>query len=313
MSSAHLVDPETRFILETFPSITLANETLAQTRQINLGSALADDSLPVDVRELKVPGPAGAPDVRILAYRPRGAAEVLPAFLDIHGGGFVLGSPEMTDAANRSLAAELGCALYAVAYRLAPETPYPGPVEDCYAALRWMFDNAKAEGLDPTRIGISGGSGGGGLAAATALLARDRGEVKLAFQHLLCPMLDDRTATRDISPVFGEYIWTREHNIFGWRSMIGGEPGGPDVPAYCSPARAEDLAGLPPTFINVGSLDLFLEEDMEYARRLAAAGVPVELHVYPGGVHGFEMAAESRLAKAAMRDSVNALRRSLFG
>jgi acetyl esterase/lipase len=199
-----------------------------------------------------------------------------------------------------------------VDYRLAPETPHPGPVEDCYAALRWLYSHTGELGVDPTRIAIGGASAGGGLAAGLTLLTRDRGEVPLAFQFLIFPMLDDRTVTAtEPHPYTGEFIWTPEANRFGWTSLLGKEPGGPDVSPYAAAARAESLEGLPPTFINVGALDLFLEEDMEYARRLMRAGVPTELHVYPGAFHGFHMTANAKVSLAAVRDQLDALKRAL--
>jgi acetyl esterase/lipase len=201
-----------------------------------------------------------------------------------------------------------------VDYRLAPETPHPGPVEDCYAALKWLLANAESLGVDRNRLAIGGESAGGGLSAALALLARDRGEVPLTFQMLSAPVLDDRTCLRrDPHPYAGEFIWTHETNYLGWKALLGCEPGSQSVSPYASAARAENLAGLPPAFISVGALDLLLEEDLEYARRLARAGVPVELHVYPGGLHGFELVADSHLAKEVLRTSLTALKRALHG
>jgi acetyl esterase/lipase len=200
-----------------------------------------------------------------------------------------------------------------VDYRLAPETPHPGPVEDCYAALKWLYTHADELGVDPKRIAIGGASAGGGLAAALGLLTRDRGEVPLVFQLLIYPMLDDRTVTTtDPHPYTGEFIWTAEANRFGWRSLLGQEPGGPDVSPYAAAARAESLAGLPSTFISVGALDLFLEEDIEYARRLIRAGVPTELHVYPGAYHGFNLTADAQVSQVAARDQLAALKRALI-
>lgn len=237
----------------------------------------------------------------------------LPALLWIHGGGYVIGSADGEDAGVKSMVSAVGCAAVSVDYRLAPETPHPGPVEDCYAALKWMYTHASELGVDATRIAIGGASAGGGLAAALGLLARDRGEVPLVFQLLIYPMLDDRTVIlADPHPYTGEFIWTAEANRFGWRSLLGQEPGGPDVSPYAAAARAESLAGLPPTFINVGSLDLFLEEDLEYARRLMRAGVPTELHVYPGAYHGFNMVADAQVTQAAARDELSALKRAFF-
>jgi len=260
-----------------------------------------------------IPGPAGAPELKVLIYRPKQAKGALPCIFHIHGGGFVGGTAESMEGLHRHAVTELGCVLVTVNYRLAPETAFPGNVEDCYAALGWVFANSKALKIDPARIGVMGESAGGGLAAALALLARDRGEYNLAFQHLIYPMLDDRTCAVDAHhPFAGEYIWHPHNNAFGWTSLLGGvEPGSDGVSPYAAPARAESLAGLPRTFISTGSLDLFLEEDLEYARRLLRAGVPVEFHIYPGGFHAFDIAPDATISKAARRDSLEALRRAL--
>lgn len=197
----------------------------------------------------------------------------------------------MMGAANLQLARDNGVVVVAVQHRLAPETPFPGPVEDCYAALAWLFGEAKALGVDPSRIAVYGQSAGAGLAAATALLARDRGEHRLAAQFLLYPMVDPRTGTADAltdNPTVREFLWTRSVNRFGWDAMRGTGEVRPGRLGYFAPALAEDLANLSPTFAAVGSLDLFLEEDVDYALRLSRAGVLVEAHVYPGGVHGFD-------------------------
>lgn len=212
----------------------------------------------------------------------------------------------------KNLVTQLGCAIVSVDYRLAPETPHPGPVEDCYAALKWLYTNAADLGVDVGRLAIGGASAGGGLAAGLGLLTRDRAEVPLAFQLLIYPMLDDRTAvTTDPHPYTGEFIWTAEANHFGWSSLLGQEPGSEGVSPYAAAARAESLAGLPPTYICVGALDLFMEEDIEYARRLVRAGVPTELHLYPGAYHGFNMMPGAQMSLAYERDYLNALRRAL--
>jgi acetyl esterase/lipase len=218
--------------------------------------------------------------------------------LHIHGGGFVSGIAEASGPSNVRTATEVGCVVVSVEYRLAPETVAPGAVEDCYAALRWLYAEADGLGVDRSRIAVGGESAGGGLAAALALLARDRGEYPLCFQMLIYPMIDDRTATpAPGNPNTGEFIWTRSSNRFGWQSLLGEEPGGEGISAHASPARANDLAGLPPTYISVGALDLFLDENIEYARRLLNAGVPTELHVFPGGYHGYELAPEARISR----------------
>jgi acetyl esterase/lipase len=317
MPTDHLIDPELKPALELIPKMDLSLEMVAPTRASfaqMLAAAPPPPEFPVTVEPVTFPGPAGAPPVRALLYRPRGATKALPAILHIHGGGYVFGSPELNDVGNRQLTAELGCVICSVDYRLAPETPHPGPLEDCYAALSWLHDQAKRLAIDPARIAVMGESAGGGLAAALALLARDRGGPAVIHQHLIYPMIDDRTCVHpDPHPFVGEFVWTHQNNVFGWTSLLGRAPGSVGISPYAAAARATDLSRLPPAFLSVGTLDLFLEEDLEYGRRLAREGVPVELHVYPGAFHGFGMAAQARTSVAAARDSREALRRALFG
>jgi triacylglycerol lipase len=288
-----LVAPELLPGLDVFPGLALDAELLAFMRSGEADSPMQPRPLTpaqqaVACEERLVPGPAGAPDVRVLIYRPGAAAGLRPAHLHIHGGGYVMGEPEFNDSENRTRVLELGCVVVAPAYRLAPETPFPGALQDCYAALKWLHAEADELGVDRARISIGGQSAGGGHAAALALYARDRGEVPIRFQLLDSPMIDDRTgASSEPHAYCGEFGWTPANNRFGWRALLGCEPGGPDTPAGASAARVQDLSGLPPTFIGVGALDLFLEENVEYARRLIRAGVPVELHVIPGAFHGF--------------------------
>jgi acetyl esterase/lipase len=266
----------------------------------------------LSVYEARAPGRDGAPHVRLVVTAPRAAGRDRPGILHVHGGGFVMGSAEMTAETDAAYARQLGAAVVSVDYRLAPETPHPGPVEDCYAGLAWLNAEAAALGVDAGRIVVTGESAGGGLAAALVLLARERGEIGVAFQHLVFPMLDDRTVTHaDPSPFLGQFVWTRESNRFGWASLLGGEPGGADVSPFAAPARASDLAGLPPTFMICGALDLFLEEDLDYARRLIRAGVPTELHVYPGAPHGFMFVPDAEVSRTFARDSMAALARAV--
>ena len=316
MDTRHLVDPELTPVLDQFPSLHFTPETLPQVRamlaeQFAQMRALLPAYPDIEVSERRIPGPAGAPDVRVMVYRPKEAPRPLPALLWVHGGGYVLGSADQDDAQAKRIVDAVGCVVVSVDYRLAPETPHPGPVEDCYAALGWLHAHAAELGVDPGRLAVGGASAGGGLAAGLALLARDRAEVPLAFQLLIYPMLDDRTVTTEPHPYAGEFIWTGDANRFGWTSYLGHEPGGPDVSPYAAAARAERLAGLPPTYLCVGALDLFLEEDLEYARRLMREGVPTELHVYPGAYHGFNLAADAQVSRAYTRDYLAALRRAL--
>ncbi|MEN3974675.1 alpha/beta hydrolase [Emcibacter sp. SYSU 3D8] len=313
MSTRHLVDPELLPMLDMFPPSSFSLETLPVIRagMMEMLKAAPVPEVPVDVAERRVPGPDGAPDIRLLIYTPQGDAAPRPAFLHIHGGGYVVGTPEMSDARNRLLAADIGCVVVSVDYRLAPETPHPGPVEDCYAALKWLHGNAGSLGVDRARIAIGGESAGGGLAASLALLVRDRAELAVAFQLLIYPMLDDRTTLADPHPFTGEFVWTPPSNLFGWEALLGQKPGGEGVSPYAAAARAESLAGLPPAFVSVGALDLFLDEDLDYARRLARDGVPVEMHLYRGAFHGFNMMAQASVSRTFERDYREALRRAL--
>ena len=262
----------------------LGPETLAQLRD----RPIRDPGTPsgaVEHADHLAPGGPGDPDVPVRLHRERGITEPRPALISIHGGGYVIGSHLADDGRFERWSPRLRCVGISVGYRLAPETPYPGPLEDCYAALRWAYQNADALGIDPAVIGIIGGSAGGGLAAGLALLARDRAQIPVAFQVLSYPMLDDR-ATR--SGRAGAPLWGLSANQFGWRSYLSGLGDGDDRPGYAVPARAADLAGLPPAFVTVGNLDGLLDEDTDYARRLIAAGVPTDLHVFADGPHAFD-------------------------
>ena len=311
--SIHLVDPALLPLLEMLPKFELSRDVLPIVRANPMMIPDNGEGVgKVDITRKSISGPDDAPDVPILVYRPVHPVGSMGCIVHVHGGGYVLGSAEALEPIHRAMAADLNCCIVSVNYRLAPETPFPGAVEDCYAALRWTFDNADRLGVERSRIGVMGESAGGGLAAALALLARDRGEYPLAFQHLIYPMLDDRTCVReDAHPYTGEFLWTPDKNVFGWTSLLGVPPGSDGVSHYASPARADDLSRLPRTFISVGTLDLFLEEDLEYARRLMRAGVLVELHVYPGAFHAFDIAPDAPIAITARMDSRNALRRVL--
>lgn len=235
------------------------------------------------------------PHVVVRVHRPKEVDGPLPCVYSIHGGGYVLGSYDMDDAKFDRYCVQFPCVGVSVEYRLAPETPYPGPLDDCYAGLRWTHEHAAELSIVPDRIGIAGVSAGGGLAAALALLARDRAEVPVAFQLLECPMIDDRQTTSS-SRLDGLPIWSREANEFGWRSYLGALYGG-DVPPYAAPSRAAVLAGLPPALVIVGGADGFRDEDIDYALRLNQAGVPTELHVLPGAPHGVQMFTDSAVAR----------------
>ncbi|MSP03965.1 MAG: alpha/beta hydrolase [Acetobacteraceae bacterium] len=317
MSTLELVDPELRDALAQWPQVPLTAATLARRRvdALALLSSVPKPDLPdIVTDEIHVESAFGAKPIRVLTYRPVRSDKPFPVIVHIHGGGFVMGAPEMKDIENRLFASNLNCAIYSVDHRLAPEAPHPAPVEDIYSVFVWLHAHAGRLGLDPTRIGIKGESGGGGFAAGAALYARDRQGPKFAFQHLIYPMIDDRSAVRkDLHPYVGEFVWTQENNYFGWHSLLSAEPGSAGVSPYAAAARAADLAGLPPTYISVGGLDLFLEENLAYADRLSRAAVPVELHMYPRAYHGFYRATNARVTRQAEHDTREALRRFLHG
>jgi acetyl esterase/lipase len=265
------------------------------------------------VSERLVPGPAGAPEVSLLICRPTAVEAPTACLYFIHGGGMIMGDTRGGGFLGAlAHAEELGAAVVSVEYRLAPETPHPGPVEDCYAGLLWTAEHADELGVDPTRVILGGVSAGGGLAAAVALLARDRGGPALLAQMLLCPMLDDRNETPSSYQMAGLGIWDRGANEVGWTALLGAARGGPDVSPYAAPARATDLSGLPPAFIDVGSAETFRDEDVAYATRIWQAGGQAELHVWPGGFHGFTgMVPDAALSKAATAAQRAWLRRIL--
>ena len=226
----------------------------------------------------------------------------------------IIGTAAMSAATFSPLAPALDIVVVSVDYRLAPETPFPGPQEDCYAGLAWLFANAETLGVDPARIAVMGESAGGGLAAALAQMVRDRGDYTLCGQILIYPMIDHRTggdACPYRNPASGEFVWTRGSNRFGWESLRGNYALDDDRIGWFSPTRAADLAGLAPTYIAVGMLDLFVDEDMDYARRLNVVGVPCEFHAYPGAFHAFDMMATARVAQNAARNLRAAMARLL--
>jgi acetyl esterase/lipase len=257
----------------------------------------------VERTDYLAPGGGAAPDVAIRVHRPAGASGALPCIYFIHGGGYVLGTHRMEDLRLGWLCQEVGCMATSVTYRLAPETPYPGPLEDCYGGLAWLYRQAGELGIDAARIGIGGASAGGGLAAALALAARDREELPVAFQLLIYPMLDDRAITA--SSRWEVPVWDPAKNTYAWRAYLGSLSGSAEVPYTAAPSRAPDLAGLPPSYVAVGSADLFVDEDIAYAQALMHAGVPTELHVYAGAVHGFESVAPTASVSLRARSDLS--------
>jgi acetyl esterase/lipase len=303
MSIEPFYDPEVRAAIEAGPRLgTVDARTLGKVRA---DRSLLNEQVPlseaVSRTDLTVPGPPGGPDVRLRVHRRVGAEGPLPCLYWIHGGGYVLGSPEQDDLRFDRWCQRFDVVGVAVQYRLAPEHPYPAGVEDCYAGLKWVKAHGAELGIDTSQVGIGGPSGGGGLAAALALVVRDRAEFDIDYQLLIYPMIDDRRTS--VTANWEVPVWAPASNEFGWTSYLGELHGSDRIPGHAAPSRETNLAGLPPTYIMVGTLDAFADEDIDYAQRLNHAGVSVELHVYPGAPHGFEgFAPASAVARQARRD-----------
>jgi acetyl esterase/lipase len=309
-------DPELEPLLDlTLQSRPESGPTdLAGTRRVLEARFPTIESI-IDGRDLehvqfRVPGPTGAPDITLSVIR-RPGRPATPCIYNIHGGGMMF--------LNRFAGAEefvvwierFDVSVVTVEYRLAPEHPHPAPVEDCYAGLVWVAEHGVELGIDPSRILVHGGSAGGGLTAAVALMARDLGGPALIGQVLRCPMLDDRDRTVSTLQFDNRTIWNRSDNVRGWSALLGDARGTPDVSPYGAPARSEDFSGLPPAFLDVGSAEVFRDETVEYATRIWAAGGQAELHVWSGGFHGFEHAEGARVSQGSYAARYNWMDRIL--
>lgn len=307
--------PGLQAFLDLVERIPLRADTIADNRAhfATIIPSIEDQTAGRSVawRDHTIPGPAGAPDVAVTVISPAvshvvGTGRPRAAVLGIHGGGYVLGNRFFGTGELIDLAERFGVVGVAVEYRLAPEHPAPAAAEDCYAALCWMSEHAHELGLDPERIVVSGQSAGGGLSAAVSLIARDRGGPSLIGQLLGAPMLDDRNDTVSSWQYDDLGAWDRNNNDTGWDAALGAARGGADVHPHCAPARADDLAGLPPAYIEVGAAEVFRDESIDYARRIWAVGGSAELHVFSGAYHGFSgFSPEAAVSRAAVsaRDS----------
>jgi len=320
MNFVEQLDPELKAVMERMPTdrtldLTKISAARARMKKLVLEMLATFPQVEgVSQEDRFAPGTQGGPPVRVRIYRADDQSSKLPALYWIHGGGYVMGDIDMDDRLMKQMVKRIGCVAASVDYRLAPEHPFPTPVEDCYTGLTWLFAHADELGVEPARIAIGGPSGGGGLTAGLGLLARDRKEVQVAYQLLIYPMIDDRNATAAAHAITDPRVWNRESNRLGWKAYLGRDGGGADVSPYAAATRATDLSNLPPTYISVGTLDLFVDENIDYAQRLIQAGVPTELHVYPGAFHGFDMFAPSaRVSKQFKADRDNALKRALHG
>lgn len=312
------MDPEIAAVIPLIPVLDLTDIPQARRARVRLMEQSLVDYVHdpnVTIEDHHVPGLGpDSPEVRVRCYRPRGASEALPALVWIHGGGHVVGQVEQDDPTLEHFVTGIGCVVLSVDWRRPPEHPFPAPLDDCYAALVWAFEEADMLGIDRRRLAVGGTSSGAGSAAGLALLARDRGEVPVAFQLLMYPMLDDRNVTPSSHLVHDERLWDRQSNLIAWQAYLGDAAGTSDVSPYAAPSRATDLTGLPPAYIAVGTLDLFLDEDIDYAQRLAQAGVPTELHVYPRAPHGFDLFnPKADVSQRYLRDRDDALRRAFAG
>jgi acetyl esterase/lipase len=309
---SYAFDPELAAAVAMLPVVDLTDIPTARARMAEMISNFAEpDHSGVQVRDEHIPGPDGAPDVRLRVYMPDRV--VAPAAIyDVHGGGFIGGTIEMGEAQNLRLARELGVVVVTVDYRLAPEHPFPAPLEDCFAGLVWTAKNADALGIDPDRIAIHGASAGGGLCAALALLARDRGGPSITFQYLGIPELDDRLDTPSMRRFVDTPMWNQPRAVISWDSYLDpGKRGGPDVPIYAAPARATDLTGLPPAYVSVMEFDPLRDEGIAYAQSLLHAGVSVELHTFPGTFHGSSLVEQAAVSRREAEEALAVLRRAL--
>jgi acetyl esterase/lipase len=289
------LDPEIAVGLQGLPDFVFTPESLSTIRDLVPGAADASPDIERSDR------PIGEDGVAVTVHRALGCDRPAPGVYWIHGGGLIMGNRHMDNVQLERWCRSLGCVCVSVEYRLAPEYPFPTPLEDCYSGLAWLANHADELGIDPARVGIGGRSAGGGLAAAVAMLARDRGGPDLRFQILDCPMLDDRVRWPSRHTP-GLPIWNRDSNELGWRSYLGDLWGAEEVSSLAAPARAVDLTGLPPAFVAVGTADGFRDEAIDYAARLNQAGVTTELHVYPGVPHGVLLFANAAVTQRTIRD-----------
>lgn len=311
------MDPELAEIVPFLPPVDLGDIASVRATVNELLAGLVVDIAgieTVDVQDLQIPGPPGAPDVKVRVYRPKEVDGLVGAALYLHGGGFVLGSVDTEHAGAAAIAIELGVVVVSVDYRLAPEDPFPAAIEDCYFALVWLRDMAAELGVDLDRVAVVGTSAGGGLAAGLALLTRDRKGPQLCFQLLGIPELDDRLETTSMRTFVDTPMWTRSASEQSWSHYLG--PAGADgsradVSPYAAPARATDLTGLPPAYISTAELDPLRDEGILYALRLLEAGVSVELHQFPGTFHGSLMVTGAAVSRRAIAEFNLVLARAL--
>jgi acetyl esterase/lipase len=306
------IHPELRDYWSKLPRLPYNRLTVKPIRWLT-GHVPTPDIPDIEIDTTCIKGKGSGHEIKLRIYRPKKVSKPVPVLLWLHGGGLIIGDAKVGEAYVSRFVQELGIVVVSVNYRLAPDHPYPAAIDDCYTALEWVHAQAHSLHIHPDRIAVGGESAGGGLAATLAQLAYDRGEIKLVFQLLVYPMLDDRSALRTDLPYPELMIWTPKNNRFGWESYLQ-QPAGSDLlPPYAVPARREDLTGLPPAWVGVGTLDLFHEEDVAYAERLKQCGVDSEFVVVEGAFHGFDLVAGQTAPAQAFRESqISALRKYLL-
>ena len=310
-------DPELAALLEFLPDAGLDISDIEGARAgfteliaaLNAGLDLSG----ITIENRNIPGPQGAPDVPVRIYTPEGLNENVPGIMHIHGGGFVIGTLDSEMGTCAGLCRTLGIVVVSIDYRLAPETPYPGGLEDCYSSLQWMHDNASALHLDPARIAVYGASAGGGLSAATCLLARDRNGPAICFQYLGIPEVDDRLQTASMERFVDTPMWNRPNAELSWDLYLGEQysRGAEDVPYHAAPARAEDVSNLPPAYVSTMEFDPLRDEGVEYALKLMRAGVATELHSFPGTFHGSALFTTAQVSQRENKEMYTVLKRAL--
>jgi len=307
------IHPELRQVANKSPKFLFSHKNLWLIKWvINLTPApkAPDDIL---VENIFVTGQDDRTKIRLRIYKPKSSSTPTPVLIWLHGGGYVMGKPEMDDLRCAQYVRELGIPIVSVDYRYAPKHPFPIGLEDSYSALKWVEAHSQQLGIDAKRIAIGGASAGGGLAAALIQLAYDRQEIKPIFQLLVYPMLDDRTVLRADIDDSNNFTWTQESNRFGWESYLGKKCGAEDVPAYSVPARREDLSGLPPAWIGVGTLDVFHNEDVAYAQKLKKCDVECDIHIAPDAFHGFDVFdPQLSIVQEFRKSQISGLKKYLF-
>ena len=315
MGLRRIYDPTIEAFAKTIPRLDASDVEKIRAQVEDYRNLMESKGMarPTDIRikeiDHSIPGPEGTPDIPIRIYMPKKRTEAAPGYVNFHGGGFIFGDLESEHHRSLLMAAEGGAVTVGIDYRLAPENPFPAAVEDCYAGLNWVAENATQLKIDLSRLAIGGASAGGNLAAAVAQMARDRSGPEIRLQMLIYPVLDDRCDTLSMKNGEDSYIITRQNVLDCWRHYLGQDQ--KNVSPYAAPARATDLRNLPTAYIMTCEHDPLRDEAISYAMRLMDAGVSVELHNYPGTVHGFDYLTPSDISTRAVNDEVYAFKRTM--